>query len=451
MKKLTTPSRFASHPFNELKGNLATPSRLSRLSRVTLVTLSAFCLLLSANLQAQVTIGKDEAPKPYSVLELYSQYETGIYGGFRLPQLTTDQRNDLGVTSSDDCKGLMIYNITKNCVETWNGAKWISLCDDSGTGGGGGNDSYNGTGYPPVTDKYTDITVANGGSPKTLRFMTYNLGADPSLTPKQQMQVNGSPENIRVYGGFYQWGRKDAKHTFRGDPTPNPAGDDRFTTALVSNIGYPDAKVLSDPGKFVYVISSNWTTPAENNSDLWGNGQPISTTGNTPKKGANDPCPAGWRVPTQHEWALLGNEGGSMTSTSNDYFNVSGIATLPNSNLYWVKVNNGKANTSFSSGALCGYALYEKTVWEGAAAEYKNGTNALTETGAPMPLLFLPAAGSRSLLGGTVSYVGTYGCYWSSSVTGSIAYYLVFDEDFVGAFYSSTNIASVFSVRCIAE
>ena len=88
-----------------------------------------FCLLPSA-LFGQVTIGKNEEPKPYSVLELYGQYETGSYGGLRLPQLTTPQRDALVLDA--EAPGLMIFNSTTECMEMWNGAKWISFCDDAG-------------------------------------------------------------------------------------------------------------------------------------------------------------------------------------------------------------------------------------------------------------------------------------------------------------------------------
>ena len=40
----------------------------------------------TAKLGAQIPIGADKAPKPFSVLELVSQYKTDTYGGLRLPQ-----------------------------------------------------------------------------------------------------------------------------------------------------------------------------------------------------------------------------------------------------------------------------------------------------------------------------------------------------------------------------
>jgi hypothetical protein len=267
------------------------------------------------------------------------------------------------------------------------------------------------------------------------------------------MAYPGHPDAMAVYGGFYQWGRKDPRHTFRGAPISPTIYDDRFTTTEVPNSGAPGATVTNDPGKFFFALPY-WTTPYENNCDLWGNGQPINTTGNSePRKGWDDPCPAGWRVPTQHEWALLGNEGGSMLNTTDDSFDIPGTdrAYLPNSGLYWVKVNNGKASSSFSSSnALCGYAIYEKLVWEGAAAGYKNGTLDLSAAAAPEPLLFLPAAGSRYYLDGDMSFVGAYGIYWSSNVSGSRAYILDLNASGVYA-NNGTFCANGNSVRCIAE
>ena len=75
-----------------------------------------------SSLSAQVTIGADVAPQDFSVLELISTDR-----GLRLPQLTTAQRNAIN-TSNALAKGLVIYNLTVNCTEYWNGKKWVSLC-----------------------------------------------------------------------------------------------------------------------------------------------------------------------------------------------------------------------------------------------------------------------------------------------------------------------------------
>ncbi|WP_264538191.1 hypothetical protein [Flavobacterium sp. N1736] len=80
-------------------------------------------MLFSVNTSAQVTIGGKKAPEAFSVLEL------GNKGGLRLPQLTTAERNAFTVSGNALANGLTIFNKTVNCVEYWNGGRWVSLCE----------------------------------------------------------------------------------------------------------------------------------------------------------------------------------------------------------------------------------------------------------------------------------------------------------------------------------
>ncbi|WP_337966643.1 hypothetical protein [uncultured Flavobacterium sp.] len=85
--------------------------------------LALFAILLSVNMQAQMTVGGKKAPEPFSVLELLNK------GGLRLPQMTTAERNAFAVKNNDKGNGLTIYNKTTGCVEYWNANRWVSLCD----------------------------------------------------------------------------------------------------------------------------------------------------------------------------------------------------------------------------------------------------------------------------------------------------------------------------------
>jgi len=594
----------------------------------TLRILILFLLLFGfAKVKAQVTIGSDAPPKPHSVLELYGEYKTGIFGGLRLPQLSTLERESLTGLDLPESFGLMIYNTDSNCVEYWNNHIWVSFCDDKvvpqqpgamvgadtvclgstnlaysvpkvegitytwklpagwiQTGGGNtnsitvtaGNNSgtitvtpSNNYGNGPQQTLFVTVIVVTNSTPSpasvtlcpgttqryfsnsvsgvtyqwqsstdnatwadipgataydytatavagttiyyrrniihtcgvissgsvsvtgtnapcasgtfpitpvaapvkvygvmsggnlvgsstptdslTITFMNCNLGANAALNPKQQMAYPGCTTDITVFGGWYQWGRGEHTHTFRCDATPNPAGDSRFSTTLVPNTGTPSAMVTSDHGKFVY-NSSNWTDPAENNSNLWGNGLSLGGGGNNPVKGLNDPCPPGWRVPTQHEWALLGWEGGSMISTTGDNVTISNMVTLAKSGLYWVKVNNGVAAASFLKGNMCGYALYDKKTWDIAVSTnpgYATGASSLTADAAPMPLMFFPAAGQRAN-SGLSNGIGIDGYYWFSTVSSTNSVGLKFQETSV-TFTGGGGRAYGFSVRCVEE
>ena len=91
-----------------------------------LLTIGAFI-----NLNAQVTVGSNKAPDVFSVLELIS---TGNNSGLRLTQMTTAQRDAMAnatFIANPLSVGLVIYNTTTNCVEYWNGTRWIGLCEGS--------------------------------------------------------------------------------------------------------------------------------------------------------------------------------------------------------------------------------------------------------------------------------------------------------------------------------
>ena len=116
---------------------------------------------------------------------------------------------------------------------------------------------------------------------------------------------------------------------------------------------------------------------------------------------ANDPCPQGWRVPTQQQLQSLANEWS-----------------------FWTQRNG-------VSGRLFGHAPNQ---------------------------IFLPAAGTRDTNGTfhsvAIGDLGAIGSYWSSSPTfgwSSNAGVLQFVQAWGGVWVPSTNRAQGFSVRCVAE
>jgi hypothetical protein len=79
--------------------------------------------------QAQVGIGTT-TPNASSILDLQSTDKALI-----LPRMTTAQRNQV----ASPVPGMMIFNITTDCVEIYRTSGWYSLC--SGSNGGGPTDS----------------------------------------------------------------------------------------------------------------------------------------------------------------------------------------------------------------------------------------------------------------------------------------------------------------------
>jgi hypothetical protein len=470
--------------------------------------------LMSGNsAYAQVRIGKDIEPEKGAILDLNAKTGSGYngyVGGLLLPNVSitditkipedfTDEtvRGQSGITA---LTGLWVYSLTP-CpgVYVWDGGKWEKLGEPCPSPSILCLADY----FAPDASKTVTITVPN--TDKThgdtrddipLTFLTYNLGANPALSPKQQMAYQSpvlpagggtvDPVDVVVYGGLFQWGRSDIRHAFRCKPDPDASSDERFHNGPVANEAAAN-------GKFVWNTYSNssyndWINDDNHiaNSDLWGNGNSIESGGNSnPAAGSANPCPNGFRVPTQHEWALLGHEIGNSTEdydevdSGDDFYSSLPINTtsLPNnSGIVWVPVHNGLPNLTAWNGSIDpedqtygqyhsmnGYALYTVADWtkvndyleEGGGDDTNdyNGKHLYDgdDTSVPAPLLFLPAAGARSFEDGSVYFAGNWGRYWSSTIGSYSSDVFCFSSVDVGSDYNAGKERAIgYSVRCVS-
>ncbi|MDR1527134.1 MAG: hypothetical protein LBS46_05620 [Dysgonamonadaceae bacterium] len=341
--------------------------------------------------------------------------------------------------------------------------------------------------YAPATGSTYEVTIPLGTTysytnasgtntdVNSLTFLRYNLGADPDLSPKAQMAYpHTDDKNIRVYGGLFQWGRKDVYHALRDAIADVPGS---FTSTQYTFATYNPA---STSQQFVWKNSLTkgwWLSNDDADSNLWGNGGGLSEQTNfsynsvkpiTTSANSYNPCPTGYRVPTEHEWALIINESGNSASSYNDHFMAASPYTntssygntwyVPyyNQNVVWVRVSDKKASTDFTGNKMNGYALYNAT--DAAIDTYgkRNSVFApdtdLTDGSAPNPLMFLPAAGLRDYTNAGVAVTGSAGCYWSSTINNntSSSYNMFFTNIIVNA-DNPPNRANGVSVRCIKE
>jgi hypothetical protein len=422
--------------------------------------MGALVIISVANVKAQVTIGSSVLDaNPGSLLDLKeysSDQSVTSTRGMMLPRVRLTDLNELypmlQSPSNDEEKaahiGLTVYNVGKSWepsgIYVWDGAKWAGIGVESTV-----KPPYytcEPTYYEPDATKSVAITVnepATSGT-RTLRFLTYNLGANPNMTVKEQMEyTSGGTDDITIFGGLYQWGRKDAEHSLRC-----AVDTEHFTKTL-----YPSADYDPETSHaFVWGMSSPYDWITLQKTDLWGNGGGTSGQEDTnypSTQNINNPCPDGFRVPTQYEWALLGHDkdgsGSAMTGDQIDYPPASG-SSGNSSGIVWVPVSEGKASTDWVDGATCGYALYLPSQWD--INDPYEGDLTLPE--APEPLLFLPAGGYRNYSNGNVEYTGSRGNYWSSVVYSIRSHYMDFRATGVnaGSFY---NRAYGASVRCSKE
>ena len=287
-------------------------------------------ILISSISYAQVGIGTT-SPDASAALDVESTTK-----GLLPPRMTEAERDAI----SSPATGLIIYQTDGIAgLYEYNGTTWVNIIGQAPGTQPGQMQYWNGTAWVTIAATTNEgatlqmiggVPTWTGGTPPTVTnpntgeiWMDRNLGAT---------QVATSSTDAAAYGDLYQWGRAADGHQIRTSGTTS-------TLASSDSPGH---------GNFITVSSSpyDWRNPQ--NDNLW---QGVS--------GTNNPCPSGYRLPTQAEW-----------------------------------------NT-------------ERTSW--------SSNNAAGAFASPLKL---PVAGSRSGSNGTLSKVGSFGYYWSSTVDGTNASYL---------------------------
>jgi hypothetical protein len=228
--------------------------------------------------------------------------------GFLPPRMTLAQINAIATP----VEGLMVYclDCTTKGLFVNNGTKFINITNGMG-----------------VNTTVVDLTSTTGGV-----WMDRNLGAT---------QVAASSTDADSYGDLYQWGRDSDGHESR---TSNTTG----TTVTSAAAGHGDF-ITAGAG-----TGYNWTNFADEDT-LW-------------QSGLNDPCPTGYRIPTEIELqteldAFSPNAAGAFSALklplagyrrysygtlnsvgSNGYYWSSAVSSSYARNLYFNSSNAGMSN-----------------------------------------------------------------------------------------------------------
>jgi uncharacterized protein (TIGR02145 family) len=299
-----------------------------------------------------------------------------------------------------------------------------------------------------------------------------------------------------TYGGYYQWGRKDDY----GYAVQNSnAKCENLVGVTFDGIGLPNG---TSGSWFVANNGIDWSSSPLHT--LWGNGFEISqpTTGGgwpgsvtssqyslyqKPVKGPGDPCPAGWRVPTQDDWECLLDYCDPGDALTGDVYNLntsSGVAHTTTGYTWmayrwcvhnsfgagpcdliatWTFKNTTQDWSEFSPG---GYIVYKTADYNKALGLGWNPNNGFSPSSAIdlfiyhlgypdewrlIPVVVLPAAGYRvagnSNPCGFMQGQGEVGCYWSSSRSGIYSYILSFNSSSVS--FNIAPRANGCAVRCV--
>ena len=305
-----------------------------KLNTMRKLLLFAALIAVSFTTFAQVGIGT-ATPHASAALDITSTTQ-----GFLPPRMTEAQRNAINTPAL----GLMVY--CTDCgangePQHYNGTSWVNMLGDAASST---SFSFNG-----IT--YQEVSSSTGET-----WLDRNLGAT---------QVATSSTDAASYGDLYQWGRNSDGHQIRGS----------------SIAGGPVAS--GSEGSNFITSGGDWLSSSPQDDTRW----------NGSAKGAHDPCPAGFRVPTETEIEAERNKGGTG---------------------FW---GTGSAQNN-------------------AAGAYASP-------------LKLPVAGYRFYSDGALYNVGSYGFYWSSTVSVDRARYLLFSSS--NATMYTNYRAYGCSVRCIKE
>jgi hypothetical protein len=209
----------------------------------TILTVLIFSVLMASVTHAQVAVSGDGSqPDGSAMLEVKSTDK-----GFLPPRMNTIQREAIASPAT----GLTIYNTDSTCLEFWNGSAWYDVCTGA---------SYT----PPVS--------VQGSCPgPVVYWMDRNLGAS---------QVATSSTDPLSYGDLYQWGRASEGHEDRSSGITST----NATSAVPNDGNSWDGLFITED-----ISPRDWLDPQV--GTLW---QGVS--------GTNNPCPAGYRLPTETEF-----------------------------------------------------------------------------------------------------------------------------------------------------
>jgi len=285
--------------------------------------LLAIAIITSYTVNAQVAVNTDGSNADASaMLEVKSTTK-----GLLPPRMTEAQRNAI----ANPATGLIVYCTDCGEAQIYNGTAWTNMR--------GGTASV---AVPHVTNPITGKT-----------WMDRNLGAS---------QVATSSTDAAAYGDLYQWGRAADGHESRSSGTTSTNA-----TTAVPNAGNPWDGLFITEDSYPY----DWLTTQQNT--LW---QGVGSI--------NNPCPSGYRLPTDAEW-----DAERASWSSND-----------------------------------------------AAGAY----------GSPLKLT---VGGYRYYSSGSLTAVGFFGFYWSSTI--SDVHVQVIDFYSTNTAIGFSNRAFGFSVRCIKD
>lgn len=241
----------------------------------------------------------------------------------------------VGATTLGSTRGTATVNLSTGAVSNFGGATTTQTMSYTSTAAAAqrtSNIAYfsNNTTTGSLSIASLVVGPLNRTTPITLNNITITPGIAYTvrlrLNPTDQYETIAGQDAALINGRY--WMRRNLGSTVANPDAPNATASIGFRDHIGNYYQWGRNTTRGNGSNTADQTGAHWGT-RETSLTAWNTGTEAAPVKNT----TNDPCPAGWRVPTRNEWNLL-----LANTTQNETDNIEGTWTAGATNYSTAKV-----------------------------------------------------------------------------------------------------------------